>query len=114
MSVEPLEVQQALGCSHAEAVALVAQADRIGGELERQLAAVADVKAKLGIPAVEVGALVLVPVDPNHRTARVTEEAAEGGRWRIDWQDARGAHRWAWWDTDQLTVVAGAHVGAVR
>jgi hypothetical protein len=55
---------------------------------------------------IAVGCKVRVPVDPNGRVATVTEEASQGGRWRIDWHEPlTGQHRWAWWDTDSLQVV---------
>lgn len=55
---------------------------------------------------IAVGCRVHVPVDPNGRIATVTEEAPQGGRWRIDWEEPiTHQHLWAWWDTSSLEVV---------
>lgn len=104
MDERVLAVAQMFGCPPEEAAELVAKADAIKAEMDRQLATVRDLAERFGVPTVEVGCQVRVPCR-REQVATVTEESPEGGRWRLVWWDGR-ATRFAWWDTASLEVVA--------
>lgn len=95
-----MQAQQAFGIPESEAIRLVAEADRIQTEVERQLAEVAKLRELFGL--VHVGCFVRVPCDPS-RLATVVEGGPN--RWRVGWHDGQ-RQRFAWWDTNQLTMVA--------